>query len=120
MSKQLFVALTEGEETFDLNQAESFDEGMTDDFQKSLATGTQDAHERLYKTVNNQWILQSWTGHQRPQKWKEITRVEGLNWLDVNEWKPEVVTYKNLFFTRSIDETKPEFQKRVKCFVLAN
>ena len=91
----------------DITDAEMFEESYHDG----------DAHQRLYRHINGRWILQAWTGHQRPQKWFEITHAQALEWLDINEWEPEEVKYQHRVYTRSINETRPEFQARVNAAV---
>nr|WP_320193591.1 hypothetical protein [uncultured Desulfobacter sp.] len=107
----------------DLAHADMFEEGKTDNLNKSMATGTSDGHERLFRTPQGRFVLQSWVGHRRPQSWVEITRDQAVEWLERNEWKPQTATYGGSqigrkTFTRTVDETKAEFERRVNKAVL--
>ncbi|MGD9826039.1 hypothetical protein [Desulfobacter sp.] len=118
----MIVTITETGQTIDLAGAESFVEAMDENNVYSLATGNPDDHEKLFRTPGGRWIVNAWTGMQRPTKWREIDHETALAWLALNGIKPSETIHgsgpSKKVYTRTWDESPQQFQKRVNQAVI--
>lgn len=81
-------ALTDGTARyFDPKRAERFDEATrwNGNNHISCATGSQWAHEVLYRTTTGIWVLHHWSQWQGSSpSWLEISNAEAARWLVTN------------------------------------
>lgn len=83
------VVLTDGSgRWFDASRAEAWVEGQRHDGSNfvSLATGSEWAHEELYRTASGRWVLHSWRAEDgAPREYRAIEPIEAAIWLVRNE-----------------------------------
>lgn len=79
-----------GGKWFDRDKAQSWEEGERYNGQNfiSLATGSQNYHQMLFRSASGAWLLHCWSNWAGSQEtWEVISPAEATAWLVINEWE---------------------------------
>ena len=91
---------------FDMEKAEKFNEKLIWDGNNHISkvTGSQCAHETIYRTSGGKWILNCWSEMQgNRETYERISDQDAVAWFMINEYSDYKIGGASALLQRHID-----------------